>query len=76
MNVCSSVGQRLKSQINGPKRRRNYVREKDFFIHTTNVLYPAKFNFYERFHALDCVSRERLLALDSVYRRCIYFLLA
>ena len=31
MNVCSSVGQRLKSLINEPKRRRNYVREKDIF---------------------------------------------
>ena len=75
MNVCSSVGQRLKSIINEPKRRRNYVREKDIFIHTTNVLYPAQFNFYERFQAFDCVW-QRLLALDSVYRRCIYSLLA
>ena len=31
MNVCSSVGQRLKSRISEPKRRRNYVREKDIF---------------------------------------------
>jgi len=31
MSVCSSVGQRLKSLINEPKRRRNYVREKDIF---------------------------------------------
>ena len=31
MNVCSSVGQRLKSLINEPKRRRNYVREKGIF---------------------------------------------
>jgi len=31
MNGCSSVGQRLKSLTNEPKRRRNYVREKDIF---------------------------------------------
>jgi len=31
MNVCSSVDQRLESLINEPKRRRNYVREKDIF---------------------------------------------
>jgi len=31
MNVSSSVGQRLKSLINEPKRRRNYVHEKDIF---------------------------------------------
>jgi len=54
MNVSSSVDQRLKSLINEPKRRRNYVR-RIFFIHTTNVLYPAQFNFYERFQAFDCV---------------------
>ena len=31
MSVCFSVVQRLKSLINEPKRRRNYVREKDIF---------------------------------------------
>ena len=31
MSVFSSVGQRLKSLINEPKRRRNYVRERDVF---------------------------------------------
>ena len=31
MNVCSSVGQRLKSLIIETKRRRNYVCEKDIF---------------------------------------------
>jgi len=66
MSVCSSVGQRLKSLINKPKRRRNYVRED---------IFHSQFNFYERFQAFDCVS-QRLLALDRVYRRCIYFLLA
>jgi len=31
MSVRFSVGQRLKRLINEPKRRRNYVREKDIF---------------------------------------------
>ena len=38
MNVCSSVGQRLKILMNELKRRRNYVREKDIF-----------YSHYERF---------------------------
>jgi len=71
MNVCFSVDQRLKSLINEPKRRRNYVREKDIF-HTTNVIYPAQLNFYERFQAFGCVW-QRLLALNSVYRVVFIF---
>jgi len=55
MNVCSSVGQRLKSLINEPKRLRNYVREKDIFHSHYERLYPAQFNFNERFQAFDCV---------------------
>ena len=72
MNVCSSVGQCLNNLINEPKRRRNYVREKDFF-----------YSHYERFISDSTFTNvsKRLTAFgsvccDSVYRRCIYFLLA
>jgi len=57
MNVCFSVGQRLKSLINEPKRRRNYVRVKDI-LHSHYERFiknPAQFNFYERIQAFDCV---------------------
>ena len=49
MNVCSSVGQRLKSLINEPKRRRNYVREKDIFHSHYERFISGQFNFNERF---------------------------
>jgi len=43
MNVCSSVGQRLKSLINEPKRRRNYVCDPANILRCVDVgqtLYP------------------------------------
>jgi len=59
MNVCSSVGQRLKSLINEPKRRRNYIREKDIFH-----------SLYERFISGSITTftnvSKRLTMFDSV----------
>ena len=60
MNVCSSVGQRLKSLINEPKRRRNYVREKDIFSFTLRTFYIRRnstfTNVFKRLTAFDSVS--------------------
>jgi len=59
MNVCSSVGQRLKSLKNEPKRRRNYVREKDIFH-----------SHYERFIS---GAIQLLLTFPSVWLRLTAF---
>ena len=67
MNVCSSVGQRLKSIKNEPKRRRNYVREKDIFhSHHERFISGAISTFTN-------VSK-RLTAFDSVCQRLTAFI--
>jgi len=58
MNVCSSFDQRLKSLINEPKRRRNYVRKKDNF-------HSHYERFISRLTAFDSVCK-RLTAFTGI----------
>ena len=59
MSVFSSVGQRLKSLINEPKRRRKLRSREGYFSFTLRTFYIRRYSTFTNF-------RKRLTAFHSV----------